>query len=97
IMEEVKFERITACGECCDGCAKYRAGACPGCIDADGQVPEWKESGGCPIHRCARRHGVQFCGLCEEFPCTWLKEKIVWNPHAVDHLAALAEAWRQKQ
>ena len=92
-MEEVKFDRITACGECCDGCAKFRGGQCPGCIEADGNVPEWKESGGCPIHQCARRHGVQFCGLCAEFPCDWLKKKIVWNPRAVDRLAELADRY----
>ncbi len=96
-MEKIDFTRITACGECCGGCRRYLEKECPGCIGADGDVPEWKESGGCPIHKCARRHGVQFCGLCGEFPCAWLKEKIVWNPRAVEHLAALAEEWRRQR
>ena len=95
-MEEIIFERITACGECCDGCGKFKEGTCPGCIESDGDVPEWKESGGCPIHKCARRHGVQFCGLCAEFPCEWLKQKIVWNPRAVEHLAELAERYHRE-
>ena len=33
---------------------------------------EWEESGGCPIHKCAGKHNVQFCGLCKNFPCEWL-------------------------
>ncbi len=90
-MNPVDFSRVTACGECCDGCAKYREKTCPGCIEAHGNVPEWRESGGCPIHKCAARHGVRFCGLCVRFPCEWLKNKIVWNPRAIEHLAQLAE------
>lgn len=43
---------ITACGECCAGCEKKEKGACPGCIEADGVVPEWAQSGRCKIHAC---------------------------------------------
>ena len=39
------FSTITACGECCVGCSKKIAGDCPGCIEADGRVPEWEGSG----------------------------------------------------
>lgn len=35
------FSTITACGECCVGCSKKIDGLCPGCIEADGHVPEW--------------------------------------------------------
>ena len=38
------FTTITACGECCVGCSKKIEGSCPGCIEADGRVPEWAES-----------------------------------------------------
>ena len=51
------FSTITACGECCVGCAKKIEGSCPGCIEADGHVPEWTESGRCKVHACAREHG----------------------------------------
>ncbi len=34
------FTTITACGECCVGCSKKKDGSCPGCIEADGRVPE---------------------------------------------------------
>ena len=39
------FTLITACGECCTGCAKKADGRCPGCIESDGRVPEWAASG----------------------------------------------------
>ena len=97
MSESIDFTRITACGECCDGCAKHKSGECPGCIEAGGNVPEWKESGGCPIHKCAAKHCVQFCGLCPEFPCDWLPKKVVWNPNIIRHLADLAEKYRKEK
>ncbi len=51
------FTTITACGECCVGCSKKIDGSCPGCIEADGRVPEWAGSGRCKVHACAREHG----------------------------------------
>ncbi len=54
-------------------------GICQGCIESDGHCMEWTQSNGCPIHKCAREHNVQFCGLCKEFPCEWLIKKIVWR------------------
>ena len=93
--ENIDFARVTACGECCDGCAKFADGRCGGCIEMDGRVPEWQDSGRCQIHACARDHGVQFCGLCAEFPCTELPRKIPWNPQIVEHLTALAAEYRR--
>ena len=34
------FLTLTACGEDCTGCKKRLDGLCPGCIEADGYVPE---------------------------------------------------------
>ena len=90
------FSTLTACGECCTGCRKKTAGLCGGCIETDGQCQEWAESGGCPIHQCTRQHGVSFCGLCGEFPCAWLVDKVVWNPGIVAHLTALAREYREE-
>ena len=87
------FNTITACGECCAGCAKKKAGQCPGCIEADGRVPEWAESGVCRIHACVKRHNVRFCGLCPEFPCEDLPKIISWNKDIVDHLSALRDEY----
>ena len=88
------FTSITACGECCDNCSKKREGTCPGCIESDGRVPEWAESGRCRIHACAGDHGVQFCGLCEAFPCDDLPKMIPWNPDIIEHLTALRDEYR---
>ena len=83
------FSQITACGENCEGCPKKQDGRCPGCIEADGYVPEWAESGRCKVHACTREHGVQFCGLCAEFPCGKLPALIPWNPDAAEQMQAL--------
>ena len=83
------FSTITACGECCVGCPKKADGRCPGCMEADGRVPEWAESGRCKVHACAREHHVQFCGLCAEFPCAKLLSLISWNPDIVEKMTVL--------
>ncbi len=83
--QRIDFTKITACGECCEGCIKRLEGSCKGCIEADGYVPEWAGSGRCKVHACAREHDVQFCGLCPEFPCKDLTSVIHWNPHITEH------------
>jgi 2,3-bisphosphoglycerate-dependent phosphoglycerate mutase len=89
------FSTVTACGECCTGCAKKLAGECPGCLEADGVVPEWAGSGRCKIHACARAHGVQFCGLCEEFPCARIPDLIPWNPDIIPHLMYMRDEYNR--
>ena len=89
------FSTITACGECCVGCPKKSDGRCPGCIEADGRVPEWAESGRCKVHTCAKDHHVQFCGLCAEFPCAKLPSLISWNPDIVEQMTALRNEYRR--
>ena len=93
-MSAIDFSTVTACGECCVGCKKKEECLCEGCIESDGNCREWAQSGGCPIHACAKRHGVQFCGLCDEFPCEWLPEKVNWNPHVIEDLTRLRDAYR---
>ena len=93
LVPTTDFSTITACGECCVECKKKLSGECPGCIEADGAVPEWKESGRCKIHTCVREHGVQFCGLCREFPCDKIPKLIPWNPNIVGHLTNLRDAY----
>ena len=89
------FSTITACGENCAGCPKKQDGRCPGCIEADGRVPEWAESGRCKVHACTREHGVQFCGLCPEYPCDRLAELVPWNPDIQEHMTALKNEYRK--
>ena len=87
------FSAITACGECCTECPKKLDGRCPGCIEADGRVPEWAESGRCKVHACTREHHVQFCGLCPEFPCEKLPELISWNPGITGRMTSLRDEY----
>lgn len=89
------FGKITACGECCEGCRKKTEGICEGCIESGGHCVEWAQSQGCPIHKCAREHGVPFCGMCDEFPCDWLVQKVFWRPNMVAELTELAESYRE--
>lgn len=92
--DKIDFATITACGECCVGCKKKAEGICEGCIESDGHCVEWTESNGCPIHKCTREHNVQFCGLCNEFPCQWLVKKVVWRPNVVQELTELAKLYK---
>lgn len=96
MMKNIDFATITACGECCVGCRKKEDGICQGCIESDGHCMEWAQSNGCPIHKCAREHDVQFCGLCEEFPCEWLIQKIVWRKNVVEELTELANLYHKQ-
>ncbi len=99
IMEnKIDFTTITACGECCVECKKKECGICKGCIESDGHCEEWTQSEVCPIHKCARKHKVQFCGLCKEFPCEWLVQKVVWRQNIVEELKGLADwYWIQNE
>ena len=87
------FSTLTACGEDCTGCKKRPEGLCPGCIKADGYVPEWAGSGRCKVHACAKEHGAQFCGICSEFPCEKLPQLIHWNPNIVEHHKGLRDGY----
>ena len=89
------FSTITACGESCVRCPKKLDGRCPGCIEADGRVPEWAESGRCKVHACTREHHVRFCGLCAFFPCAELTSLISWNPDIVERMTALRNEYRK--
>ena len=93
-MEKINFAEITACGENCSACRKKISGICKGCIESDGYVPEWSESGRCPVHACCREHDVRFCGLCAEFPCAKLPGLVRWNPDIVEQQRTLAERFR---
>ncbi len=96
-MEYIDFTKITACGESCVGCERKADLTCEGCIETDGHCWAWKESGQCVVHKCAKGHGVQFCGLCSLFPCDDLTRKIHWNPNVVAHLTHLRDAYTIKK
>ncbi len=94
MIDKRYFDKITACGENCTGCRKKIDGMCPGCIEADGYVPEWKDSGRCRIHSCVKEHKALFCGMCSEFPCDKVPVMLHWYDDPVDHLSRLAERYR---
>ena len=89
----IDFSLITACGECCVGCAKKKDGICLGCIEAEGKVPEWADSGICRVYASCREHEALFCGLCKELPCERLPQMIPWNAEIVNHLSELRDVY----
>ena len=93
----IDFTTITACGECCIGCAKKESGACPGCIEAEGKVPEWAESGTCRIYACCEEHNTRYCFLCEAFPCEGLPKIMPWKADVVNQLSELRDEYRKQQ
>lgn len=91
-----EFDNITPCGGSCTGCSHYIKGDCKGCRENGGKcVTMWKD--GCAIYSCCVRHDAFFCGLCSEFPCEWLKNKISeWDKNGIDRLKTLADEFNKE-
>jgi len=59
---------LAVCGRFCGNCVRHQdggSGACPGC-NVHGGHPSWGE---CRVYSCVEEHVVEYCGLCDEFPC----------------------------
>ena len=54
-----------------DELMKYARGKCPGCRDDRDCACSIS---GCYIPECTKRHEVDFCGECVEFPCNGIQE-----------------------
>lgn len=66
-MDNIKGH-FPGCGEFCGTCSYHTGNKqpyCPGCNVVKGK-PFWGE---CKIFECINKHGIEHCGLCEEFPC----------------------------
>lgn len=51
--------------------------------------------GGC---KGCRENGAYFCGICYEFPCEFLKNKLAeWDKNGVYRLKQLAEEYREQK
>lgn len=94
-LKEVDFKALTACGECCAECRKKLSGICKGCIESDGYVPEWEQSGRCKAHACTREHNVTFCGICSEFPCENIGSIIHWKENVIEQMKELADKYME--
>lgn len=67
------YPRFSMCGLNCGLCPRYHtdgASRCPGC----GGVDFEKTRPSCGVLSCGRRHGVEVCGQCDEFPCARLEK-----------------------
>ena len=62
------YPQFSACGLNCGLCPRYYtkgSSRCPGC----GGEGFTEGHCGCSILGCCERHGVEYCFLCEEYPC----------------------------
>lgn len=90
------FTEITPCGGNCTDCGHFKSGECEGCIRNGGKCVKMWENG-CEICECCQKHGVKFCGLCEKFPCEWIKSKLSeWDKDGIEHMEKLAEEYRKR-
>lgn len=71
-------------------------GMCAGCLEMNGYVPEWAQSGRCRVFDCNERHGSKFCGLCGEFPCLSISDMIHWDNDIVMRMRRLAAEYQEK-
>ena len=63
-----RYPLFSACGLNCGLCPRYYTegeSRCPGCGGEDFSL----KHPSCGILSCCRRHGQQYCGLCEQYPC----------------------------
>ncbi len=68
IYRQRKYPLFSACGLNCGLCPRYHtdgASKCPGCA---GEGFSAKHPS-CGALSCSQRHEVEFCCLCEEYPC----------------------------
>ncbi len=88
-MNKTDFSKITPCGGGCDACDYKENGQCKGCREAEGKcVKLWSD--GCEIYKCCNEHNVYFCGVCGEFPCEWIINKIAeWDKDGIERLTKL--------
>jgi hypothetical protein len=44
------------------------------------------------IYECCEEHNAYFCGICAEFPCEWIINKIgEWDKQGIERLKMLGE------
>lgn len=94
---DIDLTKLTACGGDCSGCKHYIEGYCTGCRDNGGKcVKMWEH--GCEICRCCREHNVPFCGLCKEFPCKFIPDKLTeWNSGGIKRQEMLAKEYSRRR
>ena len=63
-----EYPEFSACGLNCGLCPRYHtrgASRCPGCAGAG----FFQKHPTCGTLSCCRRHGLEYCFLCQEYPC----------------------------
>lgn len=95
--EQTDFSKITPCGGCCEGCQFKLNKECVGCRESGGKCVKMWENG-CAIYACAEKHGAYFCGICQNFPCTWLGQKLEeWDKDGISKLFRLKKEYEKQK
>lgn len=58
------------CGILCSECEYKQQVGCQGCVNI--VKPFWGQS--CAVKTCCEDKAINHCGVCEDFPCTLLKQ-----------------------
>ncbi|MCM1167025.1 MAG: DUF3795 domain-containing protein [Lachnospiraceae bacterium] len=89
MTEKTDFSKVTPCGGDCELCGCFHDGGCAGCRET--------RDGECAIFKCCGEHGAYFCGVCWEFPCERITDKLSERDKNVYALKQLASEYRDKE
>lgn len=95
-MAKTDFSKLTPCGGYCEDCNSFNNGECKGCLETEGKcIHMWQESKGvCKVYACCKEKAIDFCGLCGDFPCVWLKNWFdTWNKAGVNNLIRIKDEY----
>lgn len=91
-----QYPLLSQCGLNCGLCPRYHtegSSRCPGC----GGEGFFAKRPSCGVISCARRHGgVEYCFLCEEYPCKKYEEADLYDSF-ISHQKMFADFERAKQ
>ena len=85
---------ITAyCGLRCNACDWREPCHCNGCVSTKGYAFHCKNEP-CPVAACVINKGIEFCGMCDEFPCKVLQDYSCDKEHGDNPPGARIETCR---
>lgn len=86
----------TYCGLDCITCGWREPCHCSGCVATKG-MPFHATDAPCPVAACAMGKGLDFCGVCEEFPCALLTAYSCDKEHGDNPPGARIESCRMRK
>ena len=75
IDQDKGLEMVSYCGIYCGACPGFHNGRCKGCR-APVDEPKRKRSCGYGMRKCCEEKNVDYCGQCEQYPCSKINKLI---------------------